>query len=79
MCTFLDASDYALGVYDCRQLTSFRRQFSVEEGEELDIAMKEILAIKMLVQNVDLSSRPRVLRYGEFSQKYYVKYYKTSP
>ena len=57
-----DASDFAIGTYDCQLHTTMRRQLSIEEGSTLDIAMKEILAIKMLVQNIDISSRPQVIR-----------------
>ena len=39
-----------------------QRQLSVEEGSDLDIAQKEMLAIKLLVDNLDLSSQPRVIR-----------------
>ena len=63
-----DASDFALGIYDCQLHTTMRRQLSVEEGSDLDIAMKEILAIKMLVQNLDISARPQVIRYVVFVQ-----------
>jgi len=38
------------------------RQLSLSEGEELDIAMKEMLAIKLLIQNLDLSQKPTVIR-----------------
>lgn len=51
-----------MGIYDCQTQLSIRRQFSAIEGAELNIAMKEILAIKFLIQNLDISSSPQVIR-----------------
>ena len=59
---FLDASNYRVGTYDCQTGETMQRQLSAEEGLTLDIAMKEMLAVKLLVDNLDLSAHPKVIR-----------------
>ena len=59
---FLDACDYALGTYDCQTAATIRRQFSLEESSEMDIGMKEMLALKMLIQNLKIPKTGSVIR-----------------
>ena len=57
-----DASDFAIGVYDCNTKKTFRRQFSIQEGEEINIAGKEALAVQMVLENVPMTPKPHRVR-----------------
>lgn len=57
-----DASDFAIGIYDCNSKKTMRRQFSLQEGEKINIAGKEALAVRMVLNNIPLDPPPRHLR-----------------
>ena len=57
-----DASDFAIGIYDCNTHQTLRRQFSVQEGTTINIAGKEALAVQMVLKNLPLHPPPRHVR-----------------
>ena len=57
-----DASDYAVGVYNCQSKDSYRRQFNLEESQHLIIAEKEALAMKLCIENIPLKPPPHHVR-----------------
>ena len=57
-----DASDFAIGIYDCNTHETMRRQFSLSEGENINIAGKEALAVQMVLKNVPLKPAPQRIR-----------------
>ena len=57
-----DASDFAIGIYDCNSKQTMRRQFSIPEGEKINIAGKEALAVQMVLANIPEYPKPNRVR-----------------
>ena len=57
-----DASDFAIGIYDCNSQATMRRQFSIDEGDKINISGKEALAVQMVLENITLELQPRRVR-----------------
>ena len=57
-----DASDFAIGIYDCNSHKTMRRQFSLEDGETINKAGNEALAVRMGLNNIPMIPKPSHVR-----------------
>ena len=60
--SFLDASGYRLGVYDCQTGHTFSRQLSLDEVSRDNIAVYEAKALVFCIQNLTLFADTRTVR-----------------
>ena len=51
-----------MGTFDCQTSETMRRQFNLQESAEYDIGMKEMMALKLLVQNITINADVSVIR-----------------